>query len=222
MWRKMAQSRTLVKRDGQPPRSLRHSAIIMVMLIAHRIVVVSWLVIFVYWMITAATAKRSARGGGLRRGAIVRLLSLVTVFFAWRTPPVYRFLILFRSRLVWTGSALGAACGVVLCIAGIAFALWARRTMGNNWGMPMTLKEKPELVTSGPYALVRHPIYSGILIAMIGTVLIEGVFWFIPTVVFLVYFIVGAKTEERLMGKAFPDSYPAYKRRTKMLIPFIL
>ena len=85
----------------------------------------------------------------------------------------------------------------------------------------MTQKNDPELVTSGPYHLVRHPIYSGILAAGVGTAL--ALSWLGLTAVVLagVYFLYSATVEERYLTEQFPDTYPAYKRSTKMLVPFI-
>ena len=87
--------------------------------------------------------------------------------------------------------------------------------------MPMTQKVDPELVTTGPYRSVRHPIYSGIILAMIGTTIAVSLYWVVAVVVVGGYFVYSAVTEERLMAASFPNSYPAYKRSTKMLIPFI-
>ncbi len=87
--------------------------------------------------------------------------------------------------------------------------------------MPQSVKENPELVTSGPYAYIRHPIYTGVLVAMIGTALVTSMLWLLIFVVTGGYFIYSALEEEKLMLKTFPDSYPAYKARSKMLIPFI-
>ena len=85
----------------------------------------------------------------------------------------------------------------------------------------MTQKEQPELVTSGPYRLVRHPIYSGILLASIGTAV--ALSWFLLTAVALagIYFVYSATNGERYMTEQFPDAYPVYKRSTKMLVPYI-
>ena len=93
--------------------------------------------------------------------------------------------------------------------------------LGRNWGTPMTQKNDPELVTSGPYHLVRHPIYSGILVAGLGTALALSWLGLIAVVLAGVYFLYSATVEERHMTQQFPDSYPAYKRSTKMLVPFI-
>ena len=111
--------------------------------------------------------------------------------------------------------------GVAACLAGFAFAVWARIELGRNWGMPMSLKEGHELVTAGPYAYVRHPIYGGILLAVLGSALAESPAWLVLLAIFSVYFLYSAKTEEGLMRTLFPGQYPDYVRKTKMLIPFV-
>lgn len=88
--------------------------------------------------------------------------------------------------------------------------------------MPMSLKQNPELVTSGPYHYIRHPIYSGILLAMLGSSISSSFLWLILMAISGTYFIYSAVVEEKLMAKQFPKDYPEYKRKTKMLIPFIL
>jgi len=77
------------------------------------------------------------------------------------------------------------------------------------------------LVTTGPYSSVRHPIYSGIILAMIGTTIAVSVYWLVAVALLGAYFLYSAIVEERSMARLFPDSYPEYKRSTKMLIPFI-
>jgi protein-S-isoprenylcysteine O-methyltransferase Ste14 len=88
--------------------------------------------------------------------------------------------------------------------------------------MPMSVKRDPELVTSGPYRFIRHPIYSGILLAVLGSVLANGLYWLIILIAIGVYFIFAAREEENLMNRQFPKTYPPYVAKTKMLIPFIL
>ncbi len=85
----------------------------------------------------------------------------------------------------------------------------------------MTEKDEPELVTRGPYRLVRHPIYSGILVAGVGTAVALSWLWLTAVVLAGVYFLYSATVEERFMAEQFPDSYAVYKRSTRMLVPFI-
>ena len=111
--------------------------------------------------------------------------------------------------------------GLVIFLLGLALAVWARVYLGRNWGMPMSEKADPELVTTGPYSTVRHPIYSGIILAMIGTTVAVSLYWLVAVVLVGAYFIYSAVMEERYMAGRFPDAYPKYKQSTKMLIPFI-
>jgi protein-S-isoprenylcysteine O-methyltransferase Ste14 len=88
--------------------------------------------------------------------------------------------------------------------------------------MPMSTKDDPALVTSGPYRMIRHPIYIGLLLGMIGTAIAVSLYWLIAVVLLGGYFIYSAYVEERNMSKTFPGSFPQYKATTKMLIPYIL
>jgi len=111
--------------------------------------------------------------------------------------------------------------GLVLFALGLGFAIWARVDIGRNWGIPMTQKDDPELVTRGAYHLVRHPIYSGTLTAAVGTAVALSWWWLVVVALAGVYFLYSAIVEERYLTQQFPDAYPAYERSTKMLIPFI-
>jgi protein-S-isoprenylcysteine O-methyltransferase Ste14 len=114
-----------------------------------------------------------------------------------------------------------AALGLVLFALGLGFAIWARLHIGRNWGTPMTQKDDPELVTTGPYKLVRHPIYSGILVAGIGTAVALSWMWLTAVILAGIYFVYSAIVEQRFMTEQFPDTYPVYRRSTKMLVPFV-
>lgn len=112
--------------------------------------------------------------------------------------------------------------GAIVFASGLLLAVWARIHLGHNWGMPMTQKQEPELVTDGPYRLVRHPIYTGILLGMVGTGLAISLWWLIACVLIGAYFIHSARVEEGNLMRTFPRQYPSYRARTKMLIPFVL
>ena len=111
--------------------------------------------------------------------------------------------------------------GLAIFVLGLALAIWARVYIGRNWGMQMSQKADPELVTTGPYRSIRHPIYSGIILAMIGTTIAASLYWLVAVVLIGAYFTFSAITEERFMASSFPETYPEYKRSTKMLIPFV-
>jgi protein-S-isoprenylcysteine O-methyltransferase Ste14 len=171
-----------------------------------------WAAFWLYWFIAAFGAKEAATQP--RRVRPVALLIIVIGGFVIRTLKT-------GNRLAVQSPALEAV-GMIMLVAGLAFAVWARVHLGRNWGMPMTEKAEPELVTSGPYRFVRHPIYSGILLGILGTGLATNLFFLIAFAIALAYFVYSATVEERLLSATFPDAYARYRAHTKMLIPFVL
>jgi protein-S-isoprenylcysteine O-methyltransferase Ste14 len=172
-------------------------------------ILIAWLVFWIGWVAAAVGAKQSARTGRVRIPGLAIAGAFVIVHFINPHPGTVH------------EPAL-EVLGVVLFVAGLGLAVWARVNLGRNWGMPMTQKAEPELVTSGPYRLIRHPIYSGILLAMAGSALASDLLWLIVLAVCAAYFIYSATVEERNMTAIFPTTYPTYKAGTKMLIPFVL
>ncbi len=189
------------------------------MLIINIVIAGLWVVFIVYWMLSAIGAKRNLGGSwswpreiGLR---LVILVLIVLFLRLTRTNPT-RASLLGLNMSVPLG-ILGAA----LCALGVGFAIWARRFLGRNWGLPMSQKENAELVTGGPYAYVRHPVYSGMLLAMLGSAIGQSHFWLLPLIGATVYFAYSARLEECRLLEEFPAQYAAYRQRTKMLVPFI-
>jgi protein-S-isoprenylcysteine O-methyltransferase Ste14 len=173
---------------------------------------VGWAAFWVYWLVAAFSMKRGRVPWSRDLG--MRALIFVVVFLLVRLGA-------FRHHETNT-NAWRASAGLVLFALGLGFAIWARLHIGRNWGTPMTRKDDPELVTSGPYHLVRHPIYSGILVAGIGTAVALSWIGLVAVALAGIYFIYSATAEERYLTEQFPDAYPAYKHSSKMLIPFVL
>jgi protein-S-isoprenylcysteine O-methyltransferase Ste14 len=172
---------------------------------------VAWAGFWLYWLVAAFSMKRGRVPWSRDLG--VRALILVVVILLIRVGA-------FRDHGLNTDPGR-AGLGLVLLALGLGFAIWARVHIGRNWGTPMTEKEQPELVTSGPYRLVRHPIYSGILVAGVGTAVALSWLWLIAVALAGIYFVYSATVEEHYMTEQFPDAYPMYKRSTKMLVPFV-
>lgn len=177
-------------------------------------VLVAWGIFWIGWLIAARWSKRGSGRRVIPPGLRIILLSGIIIRLATGGNTGVHAGTIHELALQVLGS--------VLFVAGLALALWARVILGTNWGMPMTLKHEPELVTSGPYRFVRHPIYTGILVAMLGTAIATYVVVFIIFAVLAVYFGYSARVEDRLMATSFPSTYPQYHDRTKMLIPFVL
>lgn len=171
-----------------------------------------WAAFWVYWLVAAFSTKRGrvpwSRELWIRAAIAVVVVVLIRVGA-------------FRGHHLnhdpWRGAA-----GLVVFGAGLGFAVWARRHLGRNWGTPMTQKTDPELITSGPYRWVRHPIYTGIVLALAGTAVALNWTWLIAAALALSYFVYSALVEERNLIEQFPDAYPAYQRSTKMLVPHLL
>jgi len=174
------------------------------------VIAVAWIPFWIYWLVSAAGAKK---GRTDRRRIPFTGLTALSVFILVRV---------LRGGGGAVHSPVLGVIGAVLFAAGIGLAIWARINLGSNWGMPMTQKEEPELVTSGPYRFVRHPIYSGLLAGVLGTALATNLYGLIIVAVLGVYFYVSASVEERNLIATFPSTYPAYQAGTKMLIPFVL
>ena len=175
------------------------------------VITVGWIVFWAYWLAASASVKEVQAGSTRIRGGAAAIV-------------VVLFVLVRLSTTQWhagINSPWLKGIGLAVFVLGLALAVWARIYLGRNWGTPMSRKVDPELVTTGPYRKVRHPIYSGIILAMIGTMIAVSLYWLVAVVLLGAYFVYSAIAEERFMADRFPDSYPEYKRSTKMLIPFI-
>ena len=172
---------------------------------------VGWVAFWTYWLVAAFSMKRGRVAWS--RELRIRAVIVVLAIFLLRLGA-------FRDHGL-NSAPWRAGLGLVLFAVGLGFAIWARVNIGRNWGTPMSQKDEPELVTSGPYRLVRHPIYSGVLVAGVGTAVALSWAWLIAVALAGIYFVYSATIEERNMTEQFPDAYPVYRRSTKMLVPFI-
>ena len=178
-----------------------------------------WLVFVAIWVISALSTKRTV----YRETHAQRLRYWVLLVIAY-------FLLLYGGRLPYPLNlrivppvAPTAWAAAVLCVIGLAFAFWARITLGRNWSGVVTLKEGHELVERGPYRFVRHPIYTGILTMFFATALALGhLSGFAATLLMFVSFWIKLRDEEKLMLQQFPEKYADYCQRVKRIIPFVL
>jgi protein-S-isoprenylcysteine O-methyltransferase Ste14 len=123
------------------------------------------------------------------------------------------------------GASFAAAAwlGIILCASGMLFAIWSRRTLGDDWSQDVELKQGHRLVLQGPYRLVRHPIYTAHLLIALGSAITFGSWLgYVAVVSFFVGFRVKLAQEEELLLRSFPDKYPEYRARVKALVPWLL
>ena len=122
---------------------------------------------------------------------------------------------------MYTQTAVTFWIGAATTAAGLMFSVWARHYLGANWSGTVTIKESHELITSGPYAIVRHPIYTGLLLGLIGSAIALGK-WrgVVAVVIALVGIVHKLRIEERWMLEQFGEAYRAYAARVPRLVPF--
>jgi len=194
----------------------------------YTVILSSWAVFLLVWGVAAFSVKRDVRGRGFASvwssaWPIRFLIGLFLIAAALRTGAGARGRPGFfagRATLFVPAAALGWTAAAIVVI-GIAFAIWARVTLGRNWSPRPSMKEHHELVTNGPYAYVRHPIYTGMLVAAFGSALTGSAFAIGVFLLASVLFLSRIPREEKIMLDLFPSAYPPYQTRTKRLIPLI-
>ena len=188
-------------------------------LLARNIISSCWGVFMVVWLLAAIFTKRTV----YRESRIQRIGYMAPVLIgAWLVFRGYRLSFPFNLQIIpHTDPVLVVAA--VLCICGVSLCLWARAVLGRNWSGTVTLKEDHELIVRGPYRLVRHPIYTGLLTMMAGTAMAHGhLGGMLGVVIVFVSLWIKSSYEEEVMGRQFPDQYSAYRERVRRIIPFVL
>ena len=178
-----------------------------------------WMGWVAYWIVAARHTLTNQRTESLLTGASYRVLLVVGIFLL--AFPGYR--LSPANLIVWPQSVVTVAIGLGLVIIGLSIAIWARRHLGKYWSGRITLKVDHRLIQSGPYAFVRHPIYSGILLALLGTVISVGTVRSCIAIAFMfASFVVKLKIEERWLRAHLGAEYEEYRRRVKALIPSVV
>jgi len=184
----------------------------------------TWSAVGVVWLVSALTVKKAAR----REAAGSRLLqiAIMAAVFVLLFPSLLRRYELplgpLSSRFVPESPAI-AWTGLALTIAGCAFAIWARLLLGGNWSGSVTVKQDHRLIRRGPYAIVRHPIYSGFLLGMLGTALALGQWRGIAGLALaFIGWHMKSRKEEAFIVAQFGEAYTAYRHEVKAFIPFVL
>jgi protein-S-isoprenylcysteine O-methyltransferase Ste14 len=179
----------------------------------------TWLLVGVSWLVAALWAKPVARRERLLTRVVHLLIMTVACVLLFSSSARVGIL---AARLLPESAGIGWA-GLCLTVAGCAFGVWARAWLGPNWSATVTRKQDHQLVRSGPYAVVRHPIYAGFLMAILGTALALGEVRGLGALALaFIGWFTKARTEERFLLEEFGDRYLRYRREVKQLIPFVL
>jgi protein-S-isoprenylcysteine O-methyltransferase Ste14 len=187
-----------------------------VVALSNTLIIVLWIIWLVVWTAAAFFVKRTQRKEPLGTMLCERV-PVIAGFLMLVLPR--RLPVALTHRVIFEGPAL-ALGALVLVIAGMLFAYWARVHLGRNWSGEIIVKIGHTLITSGPYRWVRHPIYGGMTLALVGTALAIGApYGFIALALILYGFLVRVRLEEALMRDTFPAEYDRYSRHTARLIP---
>jgi protein-S-isoprenylcysteine O-methyltransferase len=177
-----------------------------------------WIAVVAIWAAAAFVTKRAVK----RQSSVTRLVEMCCMLAA--------FHLLFNPgpwpgvlhRRIVPDKPLYGWLSLLITSAGIAFTLWARFFLGRNWSGTVTVKENHELMRSGPYGIVRHPIYAGLSLAFLGTAIGFGELRGLIGLPILVFgWKYKANVEERFMTEQFGEQYQRYKSEVKGLIPFV-
>jgi len=177
---------------------------------------VAWLIFFAYWLVASFHVNRMERrdSPGQRLGRI--FLALVAIYLLNSTDP--RLGVLNEEFVRWRPWVLESA--VALTWAGLAVAIWARYHIGRYWSAAVALREEHKLIRSGPYARIRHPIYTGILMMMAGTALAIGRYSaLLAFAITLAGIVWKARREEALLASQFGEAFEEHRRHTGFFLP---
>ena len=178
-----------------------------------------WLAWFAYWMVAARDVKATRRRESVATFLLNRVFVIIGALLLFFPNPPLHWL---AQRFIPPGIA-AYGLGLIMVAIGLGFAVWARVYLGRNWSGTVTIKQDHELIRGGPYGLVRHPIYSGILFALLGTAIAIGE-WrgLLAFAAIAVGFLLKIRTEEHFMSEIFGEQYARYRTEVPSLIPFVV
>jgi len=179
---------------------------------------VVWISFLIYWQVKAVDTKSTQRlePAGSRALRVLIMLAVTVLLLPIRIPLSWLYIGLWPVGLwpFWIGAAL--------TVGGLLFAVWARVHLGRNWSRSVTIKRDHELITTGPYAMVRHPIYTGTLIGFLGTAIaVSQVRGMVALLLIFVVFWAKLRLEEEWMRTQFGETYAAYADQTAALVPYL-
>jgi protein-S-isoprenylcysteine O-methyltransferase Ste14 len=178
---------------------------------------IGWFILFAYWMYSGMRTKITVKRQKYSSRVVYLLLMIGAFGLVYAGSFKIGFLgVRFLPEINWI-----SYLGLAINLAGIIFAIVARTWLGSNWSGTVTVKKDHELIQSGPYAVTRHPIYTGLLFGLLGSAIILGeIRGLIAIVLFYISVQIKITLEEKFMETEFPE-YNNYRRRTRKLIPFI-
>jgi protein-S-isoprenylcysteine O-methyltransferase Ste14 len=182
----------------------------------HRFVGVLWLAWLAYWIAAARHTATNRRKESWLEGAAYRIPLLAGLFFVFLSKKFLPSI----SQFLWPQSAAAMGIGIIFAVAGLGIAVWARIHLGKYWSGRVTIKVDHRVIQTGPYAWVRHPIYTGLLLALLGTLITVGTLsCLVGFVTIFISVLCKLALEEKWLRAQFGEEYEDYRRRVKALVP---
>ena len=180
---------------------------------------VTWISYFVYWRLMAKDVKSSVR----TESTLSRLIRAISIILAFLLLWIPKFPISLLTIRFLPDSYLVFWIGFIVTTGGLYFSVWARKCLGKNWSQAVTIKDDHQLIKDGPYAIVRHPIYTGLLLGFIGTSIAVGELrGLIADVLVFGVLLFKLKLEDKWLLEQFGESYKIYYQKVSAFIPFII
>ncbi len=176
-----------------------------------QVIFLCWAMFIIYWIVASFRVKRTVeKQAGWWRIQILLIASAIA------------FSLINLGPILWPYALTIGIFADIVTLIGLIIILWARIVLGGNWSTSTVLKENHELIQSGPYRYVRHPIYSGLMILVLGVAIFYGrAIGFVALAISFIAAWLRAREEEKLLTGHFPEEYPNYKARVKAFIPFV-
>jgi protein-S-isoprenylcysteine O-methyltransferase Ste14 len=180
---------------------------------------VIWAGFFAYWIFSAVRDRSPYK----RKSSRSSLLTLAAV-------PAFLWLFILGQFAPWLfetsflpDTLIVAVAGILITLCGAGFAIWARIHLGKNWSGQPAIRVNQKIVRTGPYSIVRHPIYTGLLIGVAGAAIATGSITALSVLaIIFVVFILKSRMEEKFLREEFGEEYEQYRREVKGLIPFVI
>ncbi len=177
-----------------------------------------WLVLALVWVVSALRTKRTVQSQSSASQLLYTAILLVGVYMIFAKQSGIPWL----DRQLFSVTVPIVLAGLLVVLIGVAFSIWSRLILGSNWSNRVTVKENHTLVRTGSYRIVRHPIYSGILLGMLGSALQRGgIRCLVGVLICGLSFWLKTRAEERFMVQSFGEQYLQYSHKVKALAPFI-
>lgn len=182
---------------------------------------ICWIIIILYWFYSRNKTKKVVQQEGYVKRFFYYILPLLVAVLLLGPGEWFGHSII-RENFVEHTNLVGIV-GLVFCLGGTFLACWARHNLGNNWSLSVQEKENHQLIKSGIYGIIRHPIYLGLLMLFVGNAIIVGDYrGIIAVLIVFSSFWYKLLKEEKILLSIFGNQYTEYKKKTKALIPYIL